>query len=89
MAILHLPVQMSDRAGCASHLQCEGDSVGAVLNHAIGKCPALHNKIYATPGRVNRYLRIFIDGEICLSDVHEVKVRPSSEIRILMALAGG
>ena len=89
MPILHLPMQMSDRAGCANRLQCEGDSVGAVLDHAIAAAPALRNKIYATPGRVNRYLRVFIDGEVCLSDIHEAKVHPSAEIRILAALAGG
>jgi molybdopterin converting factor small subunit len=89
MATLVLPVQMSQRAECDPQLVLEGDNVGAVLDAAVRQVPALKTRIYATPTMVNRYLRIFVDGSLCVVDPHEAPVRPASEIRLLTALAGG
>ena len=89
MATLLIPSQMSERAGCPTRFECEGHSVGAVFDKAIEAVPALRNKIYATSGRVNRYLRVFVDGNLCVTDVQDVPVKESSQIRIITALAGG
>jgi hypothetical protein len=89
MATLVLPVQMSQRAECDPRLMLEGDSVGAVLDAAVHRVPALKTRIYATPTMVNRYLRIFVDGNLCVVDPLEAPVRPASEIRLLTALVGG
>ena len=89
MTTLHLPVQMANKAGCATLLECEGSTVGAVLNYAIDTFPSLANKIFATPGKINRFVRIFVDGAQCGAEIDEVPIASNSEIKILIAMAGG
>lgn len=89
MVTLILPSQMSQRASCDQKLLLEGDSVAAVLEAAVHLIPALKTQIYANAPLVNRYLRIFVDGNLCVADPREAPVCSSSEIRLLTALAGG
>lgn len=89
MVTLILPSQMSQRAGCEPKLLLDGDSVAAVLEAAVRHVPALKTLIYAHGPQVNRYLRIFVDGSLCVVDPREASIRSGSEIRLLTALAGG
>jgi hypothetical protein len=87
--MLNLPLQVANKAGCPSSLSCEGATVAEALAHATQIYPALANKIYATPGKLNRYARVFVDGKMCLGNIDDVAVGPAGEIKILIALAGG
>jgi hypothetical protein len=80
---------MYQRANCEPKLLLEGDSVATVLEAAVSRVPALKTLIYANATVVNRYLRIFVDGNLCVVDPGEVPIRSDSEIRLLTALAGG
>lgn len=89
MAILHIPVQMANKAACATRLDIAGETLAAVLQGAIAAHPALSNKIYATPGNLNRFVRIFVDGKQAGRDLNAHSVSAQAEIKILVAMAGG
>jgi hypothetical protein len=90
MPTLHIPEQMAQRAGCAADVDLiQGSSVKAILDEAVCREPSLSQWIYATPKALHTYLRVFVDGRLCVSDPLATPVRPESQVWLVTALVGG
>lgn len=68
----------------------EAATVFELLKEIEKKYPNSKNKILSENGKLNRFIKVFVDGEDieCL-DFFETKINSKSKIKVLMALAGG
>jgi molybdopterin synthase sulfur carrier subunit len=85
-----LPTQLRAAAGGASKVDCEGTTVGAVLEALYGQHPDLKDSLSDDDGSLRRFVNVYVDGEdVRFGDGLQTTVKDGGEVQILPAVAGG
>ena len=85
-----LPTQLRAAAGGAGQIQCEGSTVGAVLEALFDQHGELRESLTDESGGLRRFVNVYVDGEdIRYGDALETTVADGGEVQILPAVAGG
>lgn len=70
-------------------IQVEGSTVRACVEAVAERYPGFRELIFDPRGNLNRFVRLFLDGEGVPSDALVRSVGESDEVEILSAIAGG
>ena len=87
-----LPTQLRAAAGGASKVDvdCEGSTVGAVLEALYGQHPDLKDSLSDGDGSLRRFVNVYVDGEdVRFGNGLDTAVKDGGEVQILPAVAGG
>jgi hypothetical protein len=87
MATLHLPTSLQKFAKGQAVLTLPGRTVAEMLEACFVGAPQLRLKLLTDAGALQRYVRVFADGQALES--LEAPLSATAEVRLLIALAGG
>lgn len=87
MATLHLPSSLQKFAKGQVVFELPGRTLGELLEACFRVAPGLRLKLLTDAGALQRYVRIFANGEDVAS--LETPLAANAEVRVLTALAGG
>ncbi len=90
MAKVQLPEQFSKWTGGITRFRIDAQSLDKIFLILMEKHPDLNGKFFLKNGNLQKYLRIFVDGQ----DIEEgnglkTVLEKNSQVTLLMALAGG
>jgi sulfur-carrier protein len=85
-----IPTQLRAAAGGEGELELEGGTVGEVLDALFDRHGELRDRLSDGDGALRRFVNVYVDGEdIRTRDGVETRVRESSTVILLPAMAGG
>lgn len=87
MATVYIPAQLRDLCGGAANLEVPATTLGELLRAMDLRCPGFFARV-VEDGRVRAGLSVAIDGEALAYPMHE-PLRPTSQVTIIPAIAGG
>jgi sulfur-carrier protein len=90
VSTVFIPAVLRANVGGAKSLQLDGDSIRAVVQTLVTAHPSLGSQLLTEDGDLNRFVNVYVNGQ----DVRylaglETPVKPTDEVRLLPAMAGG
>ena len=90
MPQVHLSTALRAQAENQTSVNAEGGSGGEVLGALCQRYPALGQRLYQADGRINRFVNVYLnDEDIRFLEDLGTPVKPSDELSLLLAIAGG
>ena len=90
MAKLIIPAGIRSQIEADQEIELDANNLKEALLQACKKCPELQQYIFDTDNKVRRFINIFVDNEdYRFLDGLETKLVDTSEINLIMAVAGG
>jgi molybdopterin converting factor small subunit len=90
MVAIRIPSAMRALVGGEARVEADGGTVREVLEEASGRHPGLGDRLFAEPGKVRRFVNVFVDDEdIRHRQGLDTPVGDGQVVSILPAVAGG
>lgn len=89
MATVSFPPQLAKFINSEAAVTVVESDLIAVFSTLCEKHPTLQGKLFSEPNKLNRFVKVFVDGKDCGSVLSKINVGESSKIKILIAMAGG
>ena len=90
MAKLIIPAGIRSQIKADQEIELDANNLKEALLQACKKCPELQQYIFDADNKVRRFINIFVDNEdYRFLDGLETKLVETSEINLVMAVAGG
>jgi len=85
-----LPTQLRAAAGGASKVDCDGDTVGAVLEALYGQHPELKDSLSDGDGGLRRFVNVYVnDEDVRFTGGLDTSITDGDQVVVLPAVAGG
>lgn len=75
--------------GVETHVEVEGNTVGACLAQVLKTHPDWENKMFAKQGKLKGYVEIYVNGSPTVPKELDYPVGDGDQINVLVYLAGG
>lgn len=90
MAKLIVPAGIRSQIEADQEIELDANNLKEALLQACKKCPELKRYIFDADNKVRRFINVFVDNEdYRFLDGLETKLVDTSEINLIMAVAGG
>jgi hypothetical protein len=84
-----VPPPYQGPTGGVADFPVDGHTVRECLEAAETKFPGFGAQIIDEDGRLHRFVKLFVNGELVGPDALDSDVAPDDQIRVLAAIAGG
>ena len=87
---VRIPTPLQRLTDGKAEVQCEGDSIGQLLNDLEKRHPGVKERICDEQGQLRRFVNVFVNEEdIRFLQGDQTKVKDGDEVSIIPAIAGG
>jgi sulfur-carrier protein len=89
-AKMKIPSQFRKLTGDLPEVVCDGDTVGACIEYAVGLFPELRSRIMENSGSLRKYMSVFLNGnDVRFLSGLDTPVGDGDEVSVLPAIGGG
>lgn len=90
MIKIDIPTSLREITKTSEYIELEASSAVEAIGRLVEKYPALSEKLYDTQGKLNKYIRLYLNEEMLEPSSHETtSLGESDVISVIIPVAGG